>query len=308
MKVIASANELKQEAQRICIAIGMFDGVHLGHQQVIRQAISDAEQFEGVSLVITFDRHPNAVVAPDRLPPLIYTLPQKLRVLEGLGVTATWLIQFDEAFSAKSGEAFIREVARDFAPVQSICVGSSFTFGHKRSGNVSLLQSLGSELDFTVHGISALSLDGQVVSSTRIRDAVRTGQLDAASQMLGRSYSLAGKVTPGDKLGRQLGCPTANLAVSGLVTPPSGVYAVHANVLGRTFRGAANLGFRPTLGNAAPQFQVEAHLLDFNGELYGEEMEITFVKKLREEQKFPSLEALKEQIQKDIKSARRCFA
>jgi riboflavin kinase/FMN adenylyltransferase len=230
-----------------------------------------------------------------------------LRVFESFGVTATWLIQFDQTFSAKPGEAFIRELARDFAPVQSICVGSSFTFGHKRSGNVALLKQLGSELGFIVHGISALSLDGQVVSSTRIRDAVRAGQLDAASQMLGRSYSLAGKVTPGDKLGRQLGCPTANLAVSGLVTPPAGVYAVHAHVLGRTYRGAANLGFRPTLGNAAPLFQVEVHLLDFSGDLYGQEMEVSFVQKLRDEQKFPSLEALKEQIHKDVTAARRCF-
>src|SRR5436305_2219745 len=125
MKVIASPNELKQGAQKVCVAIGVFDGVHLGHQQVIRQAISDAEQYEGISLVITFDRHPNAIVAPERVPPLIYTLPQKLRVLEALRVSATWLIQFDEAFSAKSGEAFIRELARDFAPLQSICVGSS---------------------------------------------------------------------------------------------------------------------------------------------------------------------------------------
>ena len=308
MKVIASASELKVAAQKICVAIGVFDGVHLGHQQVIRQAVSDAEQHEGVSLVITFDRHPNAVVAPERVPPLIYTLSQKLRVLESLGVSATWLIQFNAAFAQKPGEEFVREMARDFATVHSICVGSSFTFGHKRSGNVALLQRLGTDLGFIVHGISALSLDGEVVSSTRIRDAIRSGRLDDASQMLGRSYSLAGKVVPGDKLGRQLGFPTANVEAIGLVTPPAGVYAVHAQVLGRSYRGAANLGLRPTLNHAKPEFRLEVHLLDFSGDLYGQEIELFFIQKLRDEAKFGSVEALKEQITKDLAAARRCFA
>lgn len=308
MKLLSSAAELQPGSRKVCLAIGMFDGVHLGHQQVIRQAIADAEGQEGLSVVITFDRHPSTVVAPERVPPLIYTLSQKLRVVGSLGVSATWLLQFDESFSHKPGETFIRELARDFGQIHSICVGSSFAFGYKRSGNVPLLQQLGAELGFVTHGLAALSLDGQVVSSTRIRDAIRAGHLDAATQMLGRSYSLCGKVVLGDQLGRQLGFPTANLDVAGLVTPPTGVYAVHAQVLGRSFRGAANIGYRPTLANPAPQLRVEIHLLDFSGDLYGQEMEITFVEKIRDEQKFPSLEVLKNQIGKDIAAARRLFA
>jgi riboflavin kinase / FMN adenylyltransferase len=308
MKLLSSPTELQSGIRKVCLAIGMFDGVHLGHQQVIRQAIADAEQQEAFSVVVTFDRHPNAVVAPTRVPPLIYTLSQKLRVIESMGVSATWLIPFDENFSQKSGETFIRELAHDFGQIHSICVGSSFTFGHKRSGNVPLLERMGTELGFVTHGLAALSLDGQVVSSTRIRDAIRSGQLDAATQMLGRGYSLSGKVVLGDQLGRKLGFPTANLDVTGLVTPPTAVYAVHAQVLGRNYRGAANIGYRPTLQNPTPQLRVEVHLLDFDGDLYGQEMELTFVSKIRDEQKFPSLETLKEQIQKDIVSARQRFA
>lgn len=308
MKLLSSATELQPGSRKVCLAIGMFDGVHLGHQQVIRQAIADARQQEGLSVVITFDRHPNAVVAPGRVPPLIYTLNQKLRVIEALGVSATWLIHFDEAFSQKPAENFIGELVRDFGQIHSICVGSSFTFGYKRGGNVPLLQKLGAQLGFVTHGLAALSLDGQVVSSTRIRDAIRSGHLDAATQMLGRGYSLAGKVVAGDQLGRKLGFPTANLDTAGLVSPPTGVYAVHAQVLGRSYRGAANIGFRPTLTNPTPQFRVEVHVLDFDGDLYGQEMEVTFVEKIRDEQKFPSLDALKAQIHQDIIAARARFS
>src|SRR5581483_11447016 len=277
--------------------IGFFDGVHLGHQQIIRQTIADAHQHEALSVVVTFDQHPNTVVAPQRVPPLIYSLPQKLRVIESLGCDALLLIHFDKAFSQQTGEAFIRGLARDFRQIQSLCVGSAFTFGYKRGGNVALLKTLGKELKFIVHGMAAVSLDGRVVSSTRIRETIRAGDLDAAGQMLGRAYSIAGQITRGDQLGQQLGFPTANLDVTGLALPPSGVYTVHALVREggktgasspcRTHRAVVNIGHRPTLNNPTPALRVEAHLLDFKGDLYGQEMELVFVEKLREEQKFP---------------------
>ena len=306
MRIASQAAELKTDGRRVCVAIGVFDGVHLGHQQVIRQTLADAEQHEALAVVITFDRHPNSIVAPDRVPPLIYSLPQKLRAIEALGADATWLIPFDEGFSRQPGEEFVRRLAHDFGHVQSVCVGSEFSFGHKRSGNVTLLRKLGAELRFAVHGLAAVSLDGQVVSSTRIRQTIREGQLDLASQMLGRGYALAGRVVRGAQLGRKLGFPTANLEVGGLVLPPNGVYAVHARVGEKLCRAALNIGLRPTVGAAlAPQ--VEAHLLDFDGDLYGQEMEITFVEKLREEQKFASLDSLKLQLGRDIETARRLF-
>jgi riboflavin kinase/FMN adenylyltransferase len=307
MKTIHSAGEWARTERGVSLAIGFFDGVHLGHQQVIRQAVSDAQQQEGLAVVLTFDRHPKAVVAPNHVPPLIYSLPQKLRAIASLGPDAAWVIPFDQNFSRQTGEEFIRGLVKTFGTVLSICVGATFTFGYKRSGNVDLLNKLGAELDFSVHGLAAVSLDGQPVSSTRVREAIRQGQLDLAGQMLGRAYALAGQVITGDQIGRRLGFPTANLDVAGRVVPPNGVYAAHVLTQGQTKRAVVNIGFRPTLQNPTPELRVEAHLLDFTGDLTGHEMEICFLKKLRDEQKFASLQALQAQINKDIETARALF-
>src|SRR5580704_17522645 len=169
MKIIRAAAELEPKGRKVCLAIGFFDGVHLGHQQIIRQTIADARQHEALSLVVTFDQHPNTIVAPTRVPPLIYSLSKKLRVIESLGGDALLLIHFDKAFSRRPGEEFIRNLAQGAGQIQSICVGSNFTFGHKRDGDVALLKKLGAELKFAVHGMAAVSLDGKTVSSTRIR-------------------------------------------------------------------------------------------------------------------------------------------
>jgi riboflavin kinase / FMN adenylyltransferase len=304
MKIIHAANELKPTRSKVCLAIGFFDGVHLGHQQIIRQTITDARQHNAIALVLTFDRHPNSVVAPDHVPPLIYTLPQKLRAIESLGTDTLLLIHFDERFSRQTGEEFIRRLAHDSGKIQSLCVGKDFVFGHKRSGNVALLKKLGDETGFAVHGLAAVSLDGQIVSSTRIREAIRAGQLDAASQMLGRPYAISGRVVKGDHVGRQLGFPTANLDVTGLVLPPNGVYAGLTKVKKKSHRVALNIGFRPTMASAVRQLRVEAHMLDFGGNLYGEELTIEMDGKLREEKKFASSAKLQQQISRDIAALR----
>ena len=307
MRVIKSPADLKGDGKKVCLAIGFFDGVHLGHQQIIRQTVADAELHEGMAVVVTFDRHPNTVVAPERVPPLIYSLPQKLRAIESTGADTTLLLHFDEAFSRQPGEEFVRWLVQEFGHLTSICVGSTFTFGHKRSGNVDLLKRMGAQFKFNVHGLAAVALDGQVVSSTRIREMIRGGQFDLASQMLGRPYGLCGSVMKGDGLGRKLGFPTANVDATSLVTPPNGVYAVHAHENGRTHRAVVNVGYRPTIGDAKPELRVEAHLLDYKGDLYGRELELSFVAKLRDETKFPSLDALKAQIAADVEQAKRLF-
>lgn len=307
MKIIQQAAELQPGTCKVCAAIGVFDGVHLGHQQIIRQTINDARQHEALALVVTFDKHPNTVVAPDRVPPLIYSRPQKLRAIEALGGEALLEIPFDKSFSQQTGEQFIRSLARDLGKIQSICVGADFVFGHQRSGNVALLKTLGGEIGFQVHGLAAIALDGETVSSTRIRDTIRAGDFDAASQMLGRAYSLAGNVVRGDQLGRKLGFPTANLDTTGLLLPPNGVYAAHASVEGKSFRAVLNIGLRPTVAQPAAPPRVEVHLLEFAGELYGEEIEVAFAAKLRDEKKFSSLDELKSQIARDIAEARRRF-
>jgi riboflavin kinase / FMN adenylyltransferase len=307
MRIIRAANELKPAGRKVCLGIGFFDGVHLGHQQIIRQTLTDARQHQAVGLVITFDRHPNTVVAPSRVPPLVYSLPQKLRAIEPLGADTLLLIHFDKAFSEQSGEGFIRGLARDLDHIQSLCVGANFVFGHKRGGNVDLLRKLGTELKFTVHGMAAVSLDGRAVSSTRIREVIRAGDLDKASQMLGRAYSLAGTVVRGDGLGQQLGFPTANLDATGLALPPCGVYVVLAETGGKTCRAVLNIGLRPTLRDPNPQLRVEAHLIDFTGDLYGRELEVAFVEKLRAEKKFATLAELRQQIAQDILDAQMRF-
>ncbi len=304
MKLIHAANELKPGNRKVCLAIGFFDGVHLGHQQIIRQTIADAHQHNAVALALTFDRHPNAVVAPDKVPPLIYSLPQKLRAIESLGCEKILLAHFDEKFSRQTGEEFVRILSREFGEIHSICVGANFVFGHKRSGNVAMLRKMGAELNFQVHGLAAVSLDGHTVSSTRIREVIRAGNLDAASQMLGRPYAVCGKVVKGDQLGRKLGFPTANLEATGLVLPPNGVYSGCAKLEGRFHRVALNIGYRPTVASASLRLCVEAHLLDFSGSLYDSELEVEIGKKLRDERQFASLTELKAQIARDIATVR----
>jgi len=304
MQRIHAANELGNGSRKVCLAIGVFDGVHLGHQQIIRQTVADARQHDAVALVVTFDRHPKVVVAPDQAPRQIYSPSQKHRTIESLGVDAVWEIHFDKPFSEKPADEFIRELARDLGKIHSICVGAAFVFGHLRTGNVALLKTLGAELHFQVHGLAAVALDGQPVSSTRVREMIRTGNFDAASQMLGRPYAISGRVVEGDRIGRELGFPTANLDVTNLILPPNGVYSAVTKLQGQQYRAALNIGVRPTVATSAPQLRVEAHLLDFSGQLYGTELELELGVKLREERRFNSPADLRGQIQRDVIAVR----
>jgi riboflavin kinase/FMN adenylyltransferase len=303
VKVIGSPREI-EPGRKVCLAIGFFDGVHLGHQQIIRQTVTDARQHGAAAVVITFDRHPNTIVAPERVPPLIYSLPQKIQAIRRVGPETLLLIPFDREFSGQTGEAFIRGLSGQLGRIHSICVGANFVFGHRRSGNVELLRALGSELGFSVHGMAAVALDGQTISSTRIRESVLAGDLDAAGQMLGRAYSVSSRVIEGDRLGRTMGFPTANLDITGLVLPPQGVYAATLQLEGKTRHAVLNIGRRPTLNSPTPPLRFEVHILDYAGNLYGHELEVIPVKKLRDEQKFASLEELKVQIARDIQLAR----
>jgi len=304
MNVIHKTADLAAGDRPVCAAIGVFDGVHLGHQQVIREAVADAARYNGIGLVITFDRHPATVLAPAHVPRQVQSLPQKLRAIADLGVDTVCVIHFDKAFSEIAAGDFVRGLEQDCGKLQSLSVGATFVFGRGRGGNVALLEALGSELGFTLHALAEVSLDGQTVSSTRVREAVSAGDFAIASRMLGRPYALSGVVKKGHGVGRQIGVPTANIETTGLLLPPVGVYAGKATVRGETHAAAVNVGFRPTLGGADPNLQVEAHLLDFAGDVYGEEMELSFLEKLRGEKKFPDLAALREQIQQDIARTR----
>ncbi len=304
MRRLTAAVELNAGAP-VCAAIGVFDGVHQGHREILQRIQVHAAARGGVSLVITFDRHPNAVVAPDRAPLMISPLSQRLRLLEAAGIDATLVLPFDEALSRVPGEDFVRGLSRDLATLSSLTVGDDFTFGHKRSGDVPLLRRLGEELGFNIETVGGVELDGERVSSTRIRELIQTGDLAVAARFLGRGYSLAGKVVEGDRLGRTIGFPTANICVAGLVTPPMGVYAGRTAVEGKIWKVALNIGVRPTLGHATSVVRVEAHLIDFKGELVGQQLEIEVVSRLRSEMKFPDLAALSAQIREDVAAVRK---
>lgn len=303
LNVIQQAQELRPAHRPVCAALGMFDGVHLGHQQVLRQTVANARRLDGVPVAVTFDQHPNAVVAPSRNPPLIYSLGQRLQVMASVGIETILLLHFDRSFSQQSGEAFAYSLQLGFGQLASISVGTGFTFGHKRSGNVELLRTLGAKHGFAVEALDPITCHGKVISSTRIREAIHQGKLELVDEMLGRPYGLAGTVLHGEELGRKLGFPTANIDIAGLAVPPTGVYAGLAKVSGATWPAVANIGYRPTLNQAKPPLRFEVHILDFAGELYGQELEFTFRQRLRGERQFGSLEALKAQIAADVTAA-----
>ena len=303
MVIAKHPSELPRPARGICFAMGMFDGVHLGHQHVIRSAQLDAAAYGARTTVITFDPHPLAVVNPERAPLLLQTLDQRLRAIATLGADAVLVNQFTPDFAALTGEDFIRCLQRDAGPIRSFSVGHGFHFGFQRSGNVPLLRSLGAELGFTTNACAPVSIGEERVSSSLVRQSLRAGNLKQVAEFLGRPYSFAGVVQHGDHLGRQLGFPTANLDVRGLELPPFGVYAARVHTGSRTLPGALNLGLRPTI-RSGRELRFEVHLIDFNEDLYGQEIEVVFVAKLRDEKKFSGPDALKAQIAKDVAAAR----
>lgn len=304
MRTLGDPAELGRPAGGACIALGMFDGVHLGHQHVVRQAVLDSRALGARAVVVTFHPHPLSVVLPERAPRLLQTLPQRLRALAAQGVDATLPIGFTPELATVDGATFIRTLATGLGRIRSITVGQGFHFGNKRSGNVPLLRTLGRELGYATHAAAPIHIGAERVSSTRIRSALREGRLGHVAELLGRPYALAGTVIVGRQLGRQLGFPTANIDVPELEIPPSGVYAARVRLGNVDHQAVLNLGVRPTVDTQATLPRLEVHLLDFSGDLYGQELEVEFVRHLRPERKFPSLAALREQIARDTQAAR----
>lgn len=306
MKQLSQANDLNNN-RKVCLAIGMFDGVHLGHQKVLQNAINAASQSDAISVAVTFDQHPANIISPKNAPSLIQTQAQRNRSIELLGVDAILIIKFNEAFSRKTGKSFIQELAQGFGSIHSISVGNDFMFGHNRDGNFQLLQKLSQELNFLTYGLQPVKLNGQIVSSTRIRSALINGKIDDAKQMLGRKFSIEGPVVKGDGKGREIGFPTANIDTKNLILPPNGVYASYTKFNGKTHKALLNIGVRPTIIKPNPSIQVEAHILKFNENIYDQVIDIELIEKLRNEMKFESIEELKKQISCDIENAKSFF-
>ena len=308
MNIVHSFAELLSVPGGVCLAIGVFDGVHLGHRQVIRTAHDDAQALDAQAVVVTFDPHPMRVLQPDRAPLLLTATPHKLRLIEQLGVATCLVVNFDEAFARTPPEQFLNQVAAESPRLREICVGARFRFGHQRAGDMALIRRLAAQQRYTARAIDSVTVAGEVVSSTAIRRHILWGDLDRAARLLGRPYSILGTVERGDQVGRQLGFPTANLNPHNEVLPPDGVYVVRARWAGRTAGGVMNVGVRPTFTDRSERRLVEVHVLDFNGDLYGVELEVDFVAALRPEQRFPSVADLRRQIAIDVGQARERLA
>jgi riboflavin kinase/FMN adenylyltransferase len=291
------------------LAVGNFDGVHRGHQALVALAVRDARAAGGASVVLTFDPHPSRVLSPDRAPASLMTLDQKAEILSGLGVDRLAVLPFTVELSRREPEDFAREVLQRALGARVVVVGSSFRFGRDRAGDLATLRRLGDELGFRVHGLRPVIARGGPISSTRIREALSRGAVDAARDFLGRRFFVEGVVVKGEGRGRLIGIPTANLQVLNEMVPGGGVYACWCRVRGADTPprpAAVNIGRRPTFGGGLTT--VEAHLLDFGGDLYGRTLRLEFQERLREERAFPGAEALVAQIRSDLGEARRVLS
>jgi len=308
MQVIRD-NQPSDSSKRSVVTIGAYDGVHRGHQAVIGQVRKEAQQLGCQSVVVTFDKHPASVVRPESAPKLLTDLDQKLELLQQTGIDATLIVEFNRERSTEDPALFVKRVLVDTLRAQVVVVGEDFHFGFNRGGNVAMLRELGKQFDFQVEPVKLIARpDGveEPVSSTSIRRALAGGQVEIATNLLGRAYEVRGVVVNGDKRGRTIGFPTANVEVpNAMCLPADGVYAGKFKCDDGSMHACAiNLGRRPTFFEHADHSLLEAHLLDFAGDLYGQKVSVTFEHFLRSERKFDGLEAIKTQLQLDVAAAR----
>lgn len=288
------------------LALGNFDGLHRGHQKIVERIRRSAADRGATALVLTFDPHPPRVVRPDKAPPLLMTMPQKIAALEKAGLHGVAVVRFTEAFSRLSPDQFVRQVLVDWLRVSEVWVGADFLFGHERAGTFSVLRSLGTQYGFRAEKIDPVRYKEFVVSSTRIRRLVAEGRVDEAGALLGHHYTIDGTITAGAGRGRTLGFPTANLSTHNELVPPTGVYATTAELHGTRWPAVTNIGVRPTF-EAAGAVTVETHILGLAADVYGAHLSLSFIQRLRDERKFPDVDALREQIAADVRRAGRLF-
>ena len=305
METFRSISELSKLRGPLFLAIGVFDGVHLGHQAVISTSAQHARAANGTPVVVTFDPHPEKVLRPKTAPHLLTATPHKIALIRDLGMAHLLIITFDKQFAATEPEEFVHELMEHSNSLREICVGHEWSFGKNRRGNLKLLNQFGARFDFGVVGIPPVTVNGELVSSTTIRKAVETGDLAKAAQMLGREYTVLGTVVSGDNRGKKIGFPTANLSAHNEQFPPNGVYFAEAKLEGVIYPGVVNLGYRPTVDTKKSERILEIHLFDFDHDIYGKDLEVRFIRYLRPETKFESVEALVRQIGLDVKQARK---
>ncbi|MFN2542149.1 MAG: bifunctional riboflavin kinase/FAD synthetase [Chthoniobacterales bacterium] len=303
METLRSIPELSRLAGPLFLAIGVFDGVHRGHQAVISTSAAHARAGRGTPVVVTFDPHPEKVLRPAAAPHLLTATQHKIALIRDLGMGHLLVITFEKKFAATPPEQFVEQLVAHSKPLREICVGHEWAFGKDRRGNLDLLKKLGAQFDFNVVGVQPVVTNGEIISSTAIRQAIEHGDFAKAKEMLGREYTILGTVTHGDDLGKKIGFPTANLSAHSEQFPPDGVYFAEAWLEGVKYHGVVNLGCRPTVSSDKNRV-LEIHLFDFNRDIYGHELEVRFVRYLRPEKKFENVEALQRQIAADVQQAR----
>jgi riboflavin kinase/FMN adenylyltransferase len=288
------------------LALGNFDGVHLGHQAIFRHVVTRAREIAGTSMVFTFEPHPLQVLAPEKAPPLLTTYAQKIQLIAELGISVGLCIPFTEEFARQEPLAFVRDILSQRLGIHEVVVGYDFRFGHRRAGTATLLQEQATQLHYRVTVVPPIRQGETVVSSSNIRRLLLQGQVEQAARLLGRYHAITGPVVEGFRRGTQLGFPTANVRSLNAVVPHPGVYAVRVEWASRLYPGVANVGYNPTFGNQT--LSVEAHLFDIKADMYGATVRVEFVQRLRDERKFASLEELVAQIAADTQQARAVHA
>lgn len=305
MEVLNQLTTLKNQFPGITVALGTFDGVHIGHQKVISRSVELSKQLHGTSVVFTFSNHPLSIIAPERCPLQIITQDDKVELIEKLGVDILLNIPFTAEFLQLSASQFVHLLLETLNP-KHILIGPNYSFGYKRSGTPELLQEAGLKYGFKTEINPTVYMNNTMVSSTLIRQMIASGKVDLAANLLGRLVTLKGTVIHGAKRGRLLGYPTINLEVSpGLVIPQNGVYAVQIMTRNTRYNGVANIGTNPTFNDIGRR--IEVHILDFSGDLYGELVTVSFLKHIRNEQTFSNSDDLKLQITKDVGTAQKYY-
>ncbi len=301
----AWAERFGKSGKGSALTIGNFDGVHLGHQKILQGVLERARQSGLMSAVLTFYPHPTRVLRPAEAPALLETLAQRLGAIEAMGIEAALVTQFDAELAEIGPEDFVRRFLVDTMRARSVLIGANFRFGHHQAGDAKSLADLGAHWGFEVAIVPPVVEEGNIVSSTAIRRALRGGNVEQAARMLGRPFSLAGEIRTGTGQGRKLVVPTLNLATEQELLPKDGVYATEAVVEGKTYRAATNIGVRPTFDSA--RRTVESHLFDFREDLTGGKLKVRFRKRLRDEQKFSGPTELRTQVLRDIEQAKEYF-
>ena len=294
-------------ARPTVLTLGVFDGLHLGHQAIMARVVERAHATGSTATAITFDPHPRAVLHPESAPPLLQTLDQRLANLEVLGIEQAIVVKFSKDFAAQPAEHFLRDIVHDRLHAREVYLGKGFEFGRARGGNIDLLRKMSAELDFVADEVDEVQLRGMRISSSRIRELLAAGRVNLARRMLGRPYGVEGIVIRGDRRGRTIGFPTANLKPHNRVIPRYGVYATATLIDGTWQRSITNIGVRPTF-ESTTEPSIETYIFDFDGDLYGDALRVRFLHRIRDERKFSGIDELKAQIARDTARARNYFA